>query len=1103
MGLCYSHEAVSDSFKTNTITTNEPKSNRNDPKLKQPGKETSKLEPFYNYQLYNGWQQAGCSSNIHETLRTKPVVEKIVTIPKDKDFPMDINCFDVAAVRYSTMELLQIGIERTADFVTCRRFLAYAINRPATILSQLVIIIESLKDMELCTCALRILHKIIVFAGYQKKIPVDDIFHNFNNASMLIEALVQFHDKYGDFKRLKDLRVEWDVKVLHIVEILSGGKQWRNKLKHIKKNSVEFLGRLLANKITNVELVNHLLALIKLICADKNNCQLLSNQGFYLGLCDAFNVTRKINMITDILQCFVKIRTINKYLQQKEEILILCIDMIAFNSGKNLTTKRKIMDMLYKLATNNNLILKILRMDEYFFKLLFYFMRKGKMCEYNSQIKAFSLLNRSLKHIRLNDEALDLGFALPPRFFSNVTESKSSDEDDSEDEEFAAEHSETSEKVEVNPQSSEEPLTNVSPYFIELLECRCTYDETSYPQGCCEKYCVTKLKRAESNLFEPTVYRLKKINHHAYPDAAMLNSVSYNELVVCPKCDSATHLLCEKLRCHRAGVRSRFPTMVVFDLDLLHKRNAPFQITHPKPFVPGKPSSSDPNCRLTFESRFECGNLRKAIQVEQFEYELFLTPDTYTNKGFQWFYFEVANMLAENEYTFNINNFCQSKMLYMEGMHPLMFSVIDHQMTGAGWKRTTGSVAYFSNNYTNKTDDIEYKTLSFSLTFPHSYDFVYFAYHYPYTYSRLIHLLEPLPQLTSSKIYLKIDRLCKTINNFNGVPLLTITARSLSDGGFEIPYKKRPIVFITGRVHPGESNASWIIEGIIKFLLNENDINAIIARQHYIFKIVPMLNPEGVIYGNTRRGLTGIDLNRCWNRPSKCICPEIYHTKRLVAFAKHEIKHPVAAFIDIHGHSKKKFFFLYGCNPKLSWDKMDKKKGDSSDLLSMIPNTIHNINPNMQLSSCQNRIRKHKESTARVVFWREFDIKHSYTLECTYSEVANKLAVNTKVLTEIGSTLVTSLGSIARQAFRARRSIPSLMLQYGEWVTRDDVQNEHTFLREDLKLKSNRANAKKESCKVSTTPISVKLRNATTTTLTVTAPSNLGKIEKQYLCRKV
>lgn len=57
------------------------------------------------------------------------------------------------------------------------------------------------------------------------------------------------------------------------------------------------------------------------------------------------------------------------------------------------------------------------------------------------------------------------------------------------------------------------------------------------------------------------------------------------------------------------------------------------------------------------------------------------------------------------------------------------------------------------------------------------------------------------------------------------------------------------MVFLTSRVHPGETNASWIMDGILDFLLDENNDKAANAREHYIFKIIPMLNPEGVIYG--------------------------------------------------------------------------------------------------------------------------------------------------------------------------------------------------------------------------------------------------------------
>lgn len=44
---------------------------------------------------------------------------------------------------------------------------------------------------------------------------------------------------------------------------------------------------------------------------------------------------------------------------------------------------------------------------------------------------------------------------------------------------------------------------------------------------------------------------------------------------------------------------------------------------------------------LEFESRFESGNLAKAIQITPTYYELYLRPDLYTSRSKQWFYFRV------------------------------------------------------------------------------------------------------------------------------------------------------------------------------------------------------------------------------------------------------------------------------------------------------------------------------------------------------------------------------------------------------------------------------------------------------------------------------
>ena len=47
---------------------------------------------------------------------------------------------------------------------------------------------------------------------------------------------------------------------------------------------------------------------------------------------------------------------------------------------------------------------------------------------------------------------------------------------------------------------------------------------------------------------------------------------------------------------------------------------------------------------LNFESRFECGNLRKAIHVGGRQYDLILSPDINSDKHHQWFYFQVKKI---------------------------------------------------------------------------------------------------------------------------------------------------------------------------------------------------------------------------------------------------------------------------------------------------------------------------------------------------------------------------------------------------------------------------------------------------------------------------
>lgn len=60
-----------------------------------------------------------------------------------------------------------------------------------------------------------------------------------------------------------------------------------------------------------------------------------------------------------------------------------------------------------------------------------------------------------------------------------------------------------------------------------------------------------------------------------------------------------------------------------------------------------------------------------------------------------------------------------------------------------------------------------------------------------------------------------------------------------------------------------------MMRGVLLFLTDPDNPEAKLLRQTFIFKVVPMLNPDGVVNGNYRCSLAGCDLNRRWKFPSK------------------------------------------------------------------------------------------------------------------------------------------------------------------------------------------------------------------------------------------
>ncbi|XP_031548835.1 cytosolic carboxypeptidase 2-like isoform X2 [Actinia tenebrosa] len=375
---------------------------------------------------------------------------------------------------------------------------------------------------------------------------------------------------------------------------------------------------------------------------------------------------------------------------------------------------------------------------------------------------------------------------------------------------------------------------------------------------------------------------------------------------------------------------------------------------------------------LKFESRFECGNLQQAKRIGRCEYDLILTTDLYTKRHTQWYYFRVENMVPGVSYKFNIVNLLKRDSLYNYGMKPLLYSQKLAGDNNVGWKRTGHGITY-SRNTSHKdpllAKELAYYILSFKVEFPRAGDVCYLAHCYPYSYSDLEFYLRTLVDSPATSQHVRKEVLCKTLAG-NNCYVLTITSS-------QVPDHKKSGVVISARVHPGETNASWMMKGVLDYLTSSDKI-AENLRRRFVFKIVPMLNPDGVIVGNYRTNLAAKDLNRTYKEPDKDNFPTVWHTKKMLESFR-EI-HEVSIYCDLHGHSRKPNVFMYGCTE-------DPKVGSVTNFLEerLFPWMMSQRAPDkFSFQGCKFIVRKCKESTARVVMWRQLGIANSFTMEATF-----------------------------------------------------------------------------------------------------------------------
>ncbi|EAS00690.3 zinc carboxypeptidase family protein (macronuclear) [Tetrahymena thermophila SB210] len=424
--------------------------------------------------------------------------------------------------------------------------------------------------------------------------------------------------------------------------------------------------------------------------------------------------------------------------------------------------------------------------------------------------------------------------------------------------------------------------------------------------------------------------------------------------------------------------------------------------------IEGLPVTCNPNVHyqrtseqfgtIIFNSDFDSGNMLKVERNYESpgnQFNVWISPDAYmTQKEMKyrtWFYFSVTGVPQNNLVYITIKNTNFQQKLYREGHQPVYKSSYTNS-----WQRIAQSVA---NTVIQHETGIDF---TFSHVFQDPEEVVYFAFTYPWSYQDNQDMLDLLDQkfINSPDLYYHRTTLIQS-KEYRNVELLTISSHSNKlEEKIQIPqdqifpflnqpnlFSDKKYVFISTRVHPGEVPGSHVFNGMLQLLLNKDDARSKVLRDHFVFVMIPIINPDGVSRGHYRTDSQGQNLNRFYINPSQQDQPEIYGIKELLMFLNS--KGLLYCYLDLHAHATKKGSFIYG-------NCMDYRSQVESNLLTklMSLNT-----PFFEFDLCnfteRNMYSKDKsdglskEGSGRVALYKQTKIPFCYTLECNYNSPNN------------------------------------------------------------------------------------------------------------------
>jgi hypothetical protein len=384
--------------------------------------------------------------------------------------------------------------------------------------------------------------------------------------------------------------------------------------------------------------------------------------------------------------------------------------------------------------------------------------------------------------------------------------------------------------------------------------------------------------------------------------------------------------------------------------------------------------AGSPSGKLTPSTGFESGAAQEFLQKDDGALTFSIPPDP-GGPEYLWFNFLVKGKVKKGQ-TFILEN------------------AADAHQTGARWDMTRPVFSADGKTWVRATEVDYSRQFSlrqplgrqvFQFKSPLEGDSLRVAYCYPYTTANLSEFLDRVKDRLQSSL----GSIGKSEEGRN-IPKFQIGPPT------DDPTTLPPEIWVICREHPGETPASFVLEGMVQALLEEPSGKHLADK--FSFNFVPMLNVDGVAHGYYYHNAKGVNLARDWDQFQSAEAREL-RTAMMPGLEKKQVR----LVIDLHSSN----------DPTLGHFFLERPSSGLFPLDAALQTALFN-------SADGNYPQLQGKSTVRMLdipgitgnaLYKSFSVYCLY-LETNYSRGADGSPVTPQSLRDTGKALVQALAEV-------------------------------------------------------------------------------------------